>query len=277
MVSDERYLRKRFVKKLGYEPNFDNPVTFNEKVTARMIFERNSMHTALADKVAVRDLVLDKIGSRHVVPLIGIYKKFSDIDFNKLPNQFVLKCSHDSGSATICEDIANFNFKKIDKKINNCLKLNMYYRKREWHYKNIQPQILIEKYVPLYIDAGSLAKLTACRVHCFEGRAQYIEVDVSGADGKEYSNIYDPLWNIQPFTVDLKNNIPHKIVEPPQFKTMLNLSEKLCFKQGYSRVDFLLSVDDVFFSEITLTPNAGRMVITPTDWDKKLGELWQTR
>lgn len=152
----------------------------------------------------------------------------------------------------------------------------MYYRKREWHYKNISPMILAEYYVDLYRDPETQDMITTCRVHCFEGQPRYIEVDVQGNDGTEYSNIYDTTWLLQPFTVDLKDNTPKPIVKPVKINMMVELSEQLCLEYGYSRIDFLLSQDDVLFSEITLTPNAGRMVISPAEWDIKLGALWRS-
>lgn len=273
-VSDQKYLTKRFISKLGYTPNFCAPKSFNEKVTARMIFERSPLFTKLADKCAVRQLVSAKVGDAYFVPLIGIYKCFNEIDFEQLPDQFVLKCTHDSGSAMLCRDKNKFDVAAASTKIENHLKMNMYYRKREWHYKDIFPQILIENYIDLYVDPHSQSVITTCRVHCFEGKPEYLEIDVQDQQGQNYSNIYDTLWVLQPFQVDLKENSPIALAAPKQLQDIIELSRKLCFTYGYSRIDFLLSQDHVYFSEITLTPNAGRMVITPAEWDFKLGALW---
>ena len=275
-VSDQSYLTKRFIEKLGYQPNFNQPKSFNEKVTARMIFERNPLHTKLADKFAVRELISDKIGDSYFVPLLGVYKKFEEIDFDQLPEKFVLKCNHDSGSAIVCHDKSQFDIQKAQTKINHHLKMNMYFRKREWHYKDICPLILVEQFVDLCSDMESQLRLTTCRVHCFEGEPVYIEVDVQDAEGVEYSNIYDQSWVLQPFKVDLKENAPMCPKPPKTLAKMMELSKQLCFKYGYTRIDFLLTHDDIFFSEITLTPNAGRMVITPIEWDLKLGALWHS-
>ena len=273
-VSDRAYLTKRFICKLGYTPNFCSPESFNEKVTARMIFERSPIFTKLADKCAVRQLVSAKVGDAYFVPLVGVYKCIDEIDFDQLPNQFVLKCTHDSGSAMVCRDKSKFSVEAATAKIKNHLKMNMYFRKREWHYKDICPKVLVEQYVELYVDADSQSTITTCRVHCFEGRPEYLEIDVQDAQGNDYSNMYDTQWVLQPFRVDLKENSPSALAAPKQLQEIIRLSEKLCFSYGYSRVDFLLSQDHVYFSEITLPPNAGRMVITPVEWDLKLGSLW---
>lgn len=273
-VSDKAYLTKRFICKLGYIPDFYSPKSFNEKVTARMIFERSRLFTKLADKCTVRQLVSSKVGDAYFVPLIGIYKCIDEIDFKQLPDQFVLKCTHDSGSAIICRDKSKFSIEAAISKIKNHLQMNMYFRKREWHYKDICPKVLVEHYVELYVDPASQSTITTCRVHCFEGRPEYLEIDIQDAQGKDYSNIYDTQWQLQPFRVDLKDNSPLALAAPKQLQNIIQLSEKLCFAYGYIRVDFLLSQDHVYFSEITLTPNAGRMVITPVEWDFKLGSLW---
>ncbi|WP_436863256.1 ATP-grasp fold amidoligase family protein [Acinetobacter haemolyticus] len=275
-VSDKVYLTKRFICKLGYTPNFCSPKSFNEKVTARMLFERSPLFTKLADKCAVRELISTKIDEAFFVPLVGVYKCFDEINFEQLPNQFILKCTHDSGSAMVCRNKSGFDITAARAKITNHLKMNMYFRKREWHYKDICPQILIEHLIDLYIDPKSHSTITACRVHCFEGKPEFLEIDVQDNQGNDYSNMYNTDWELQPFRVDLKENSPSPLVKPQQLKDIIELSKKLCFTYGYSRIDFLLSQDHVYFSEITLTPNAGRMVITPAEWDFKLGSLWRS-
>lgn len=273
-VSDKQYLTKRFINKLGYIPNFDQPKSFNEKVTARMIFERDPLHTLLADKLAVREVISNKICSSHLVPLIGVYQSFNEIDFNRLPDRFVLKCNHDSGSAIVCNDKCQFDQRNAENKLTHHLKQNMYFRKREWHYKNIKPSILAEQYVELLIDQETKLTITTCRVHCFEGQPKFIEVDVQDSIKNEYSNIYDTSWTLQPFTVDLKSNSPAYLKKPARLSILIELSQTLCLKYGYSRIDFLISKNNIYFSEITLTPNAGRMVIEPKEWDMKLGSYW---
>ncbi len=273
-ISDQSYLTKRFIKKLGYKPNFNQPLTFNEKVTARMIYQRNTLHTLLADKLAVRNVISKNIHTKYLVPLIGSFKSFDEIDFNQLPNQFVLKCNHDSGSAIVCNNKNTFDIDHARTKLNKHLKQNMYFNKREWHYKNIKPVILIEQYINLYQDPITKLMITTCRIHCFENKAIFFEVDVLDTQNNEFSNIYDENWVLQPFTVDLKQNSPEALDKPNQLKELIKLAEDLCFVSGYSRIDFLIAQDQIYFSEITLTPNAGRMIISPPEWDIKLGTYW---
>ena len=275
-ISDERYLTKRFVKKLGYDPNFKQPKTFNEKVTARMIYDRCPFYTTLADKYLVREIVKNRIGEKYLVPMIGIYDDVDQIKFDELPSQFVLKCTHDSGSANVCLDKNKFDINQAKTRLKQCLGMNMYFRKREWHYKDIVPRIIVENFINLYVDQFTQSTITTCRVHCFEGQPKLIEIDIRGSDGVDYSNIYNTSWELQSFTVDGKNNFPMQIQMPLNLPKMVELASELCFKYTYSRVDFLLTQDEVYFSEITLTPNAGRMVIEPREWDETLGKYWQS-
>ena len=275
-ISDKNYLTKRFIKKLGYIPNFNHPRSFNEKVTARMIYERDSLYTRLADKLAVRDIISNNIDNKYMVPIIGSFKSFDQIDFNLLPEKFVLKCNHDSGSAIICCDKSTFNIEKAKLKLNKHLKQNMYFNKREWHYKDIIPTILIEQYVELHRNSNTQLTITTCRIHCFENKALFLEIDVQDDQKNDYSNIYNTDWVLQPFTVDLKRNSDFELDKPSRLQEVIELAEKLCLVQGYCRVDFLISQDQIYFSEITLTPNAGRMVITPSEWDLKLGSFWKS-
>lgn len=272
IISDQLYLKNKFVKKLGYVPNFKHPNSFNEKVNARILFDKSSQYTKLADKWFVRQSVAKKIGEQYLVPIIGCYDKISDIEFNQLPDKFVIKCTHDSGSAIICTNKSSFDFEKAKQKINHHLRKNMHVITREWHYKNIPPRIIIEKYIELFFDKNNVT-ITTCRVHCFESKVQYIEIDITNEKKIEFTNIYDINWVLQPFKVDNQENI--SICLPSFIHKVIELSEKLCLTYGYSRIDFLLSQNRIFFSEITLTPNAGRMVIIPLEWDFKLGQLWK--
>lgn len=273
LISDHRYLKKKFMKKLGYTPNFKHPQSFNEKINYRILFDRSPIYTKLADKYFIRQLVTNKIGEKYLVPIISVHKRVSGINLSDLPDKFVIKCTHDSGSAIICTNKSEIDIQQIKQKINQHLKKNMYVITREWHYHKLSPLLMIEQYIPLFID-DKKNKITACRNHCFEGKVKYIEIDIVNADGNEYTNVYDTKWILQPLKIDHKENTT--LTLPSHISETLELSEKLCLSYGYTRVDFLLSIDKIFFSEITLTPNAGRMPIKPIEWDYILGSLWYT-
>lgn len=272
VVPNHVYLKNKFIRNLGYQPNFTVPRSLNEKINARMLYDRNPIYTRLADKIKVRDYVTEKIGEQYLVPILYTYSHPDKIDPNVLPTRFVLKCNHDSGSSIICLDKSTFDLEKAQKKLAFHLKKNLYHVTREWHYKDIKPQVICEKYIDLFDTQHSMIP-TTCRIHCFHGQPHYAEIDISDAKGNEYINVYDTNWQLQPFTLE-EPNTPDNVKEPLQFQKMLNLAKILANDFVYCRVDFLMSDVELLFSEITFTPNAGRIPIKPQEWDYKLGALW---
>ncbi|MCO8051281.1 MULTISPECIES: ATP-grasp fold amidoligase family protein [Proteus] len=272
VLPDRVYLKNKFIRNLGYQPNFKIPTSLNEKINARMLFDRNPIYTRLADKIKVRDYVIEKIGPHYLVPIINTYSHPDEIDITQLPSRFVLKCNHDSGSTIICLDKATFDIEKAKKKLQFHLKRNLYPVTREWHYKNINAQIICEEYIDLF-DTQNPMIPTTCRLHCFNGQPHYAEIDISDTKGNGYINVYDTNWQLQPITLE-DPNTPKLIEKPTQFEIMLQLAAKLANGFNYCRVDFLMSENRLIFSEMTFTPNAGRIPIKPKEWDYKLGALW---
>ena len=272
-ISDLRYRKRKHQQEFHRVPDFENPQSLNEKINNRMIFERDPFFTMLADKIAVREYVKTKIGDDYLVPLLGCFERAELIDLNELPEQFVLKCSHDSGSAIICKNKHQFDERAAKKKLNAHLNKNMYYVTREWHYKNIKPYIICEKFIDVFGGEPLHLIPEVYRVHCFSGKAHIAEADFTDDMNNEYVNVYDPYWTILPLTMGY-NNSPHGIAEPDFYRHMITLAEKLAEGISYCRVDFIADKHQVFFSELTLTPCNGRIQICPVYWDYFLGELW---
>ena len=228
----------------------------------------------LADKLAVREYVASRTTRVKAVPLIGVYRRFSHIDFSTLPDQFVLKCNHDSGSTIICTNKNQFNYRQARKKLTLALKKNLYYTTREWQYKNITPVILCEPYVDLFNNADRNSTPEMLRIHCFHGVAHYVEADFTDDRGREFINVYDRHWNLQPFQMEYPNT-PVAPGEPKLFREALLAAQELAKGLDYCRVDLMLKSDEIYFSEITLSPKRGKLRITPLEWDTKLGDIWQ--
>lgn len=146
-ISDEKVLKRLFKARVGKELNLDNPCTFNEKLQWLKLYDRNSEYTAMVDKYAVKNWVANRIGEEYIIPTFGVWECFDEIDFNDLPNQFVLKCTHDSGGLVIVKDKGKLDKKYAKQKIEKCLKRNYYWLGREWPYKNVPPRIIAEKYM----------------------------------------------------------------------------------------------------------------------------------
>ncbi|HDS5351257.1 TPA: glycosyl transferase, partial [Enterobacter asburiae] len=149
LVTDLHFHTVRLKKSTGETPDINSPTTLSEKICHRLVYDHNNFYTMLADKLAVRAYVSSRTTRVKTVPLIGVYTRPSQIDFSILPDKFVLKCNHDSGSTIICTNKAQFNEKEACKKLSLALKKNLYYTTREWQYKNITPSILCEPFVDL--------------------------------------------------------------------------------------------------------------------------------
>ena len=146
-MPDEEYLKRRYKALMGRELNLENPLYFSEKLQWLKLYDRNPLYTTMVDKYAAKQYVAKIIGDQYIIPTIGVWDRFDDIDFSSLPNQFVLKCTHDSGGLVICRNKENFNKRLAKKKIERCLKQNYYWRGREWPYKDVKPRIIAEQYM----------------------------------------------------------------------------------------------------------------------------------
>lgn len=263
----------RLKKISGKEPDIKSPTTLSEKICHRLVYDRNDLYTTLADKLAVRKYVTSRTKRVKTVPLIGVYSKASQIDFTILPDKFVLKCNHDSGSTIVCKNKAQFNYREACKKLNLALKKNLYYTTREWQYKNITPMILCEPFIDLFDDADRNTTPEMLRIHCFHGVAHYVEADFTDNNGNGFINVYDRHWNLQPFQMEYPNTLVQP-GEPVLFRQALLASQELAAGIDYCRVDLMLKKHEIYFSEITLSPRRGKLTITPQEWDARLGKIW---
>lgn len=268
LLTDRDYRIRRFIEDFQRPPDLLSPKTFNEKVMCRMLGDRNPLFTELADKLKMRERVKHHVGEQYLVPLLGVYKNVDEIDFNNLPDQFVLKCNHDSGSIIICQDKKAFDIRKAKKKLTFCLKRNMYYSSREWQYKDIEPRILCETCL-VSQDKNAAYVASVYRTHCFNGQPAYVEVDFCDHSGGKHTGIYDTNWNLQPDSTD-----KFYISEPGCFREMLAVASALTMGIDYCRADFYIVDNRVYFSEFTFTPANGREKFYPEELDELLGSLW---
>jgi hypothetical protein len=272
-ISDEQYIKIVFKHSMGYTPDLKNPKTFNEKMQWLKLHDRKPVYSTMVDKYACRGYIADKIGSEYLVPMIGgPWKSADEIDFDSLPEQFVLKCNHDSGGVLVCQDKNKVDVEKIKNFFHKRLARNYYFGAREWPYKEIHPCIFAEK------NLGS--NLTDYRFYCFNGKAKLIYVYTSSQESDynrpepETCDIYDTDWN----RVNFRQASPpsNKGAEKPEeFSQMLSLAEKLSADTSFLRVDFYIVDHKVYFSELTLYPGCGLSKFTPPEWDEILGSWLQ--
>ncbi len=268
-LSDEKFIKKKFKVNMGYDLDLNNPQTFNEKLQWLKLYDRKPIYTTMVDKYAVKDYVANIIGKEYIIPTLGVYEKFEDIDFSKLPNQFVLKCTHDSGGLVIVKDKSKLDIEKAKKKINRCLKRNYYYSNREWPYKNVKPRIIAEKYM---VDESGY-ELKDYKFFCFDGKAElmFIAKDRGLRDEEIKFNFYDMNFNFLHFTRG-HPNFSGDTQKPKSFDKMKELAEVLSKNIPHVRIDFYDINGQIYFGEITFFPASGLMPFKPSEWDKKLGD-----
>lgn len=273
IIDDKTYRKNKFRKLFGTELNLNYPKTLNEKINYRMVFQRNDFFTTISDKIAVRDYIDKVLGKEYLIPVLSLHDNISVKDFDSLPQKFVIKCNHDSGSAIVCYDKQNLDKDKIIQHFRRHMKKNPYYTNREWQYKNIKPKIIVEKLIDVFEGRSKDITPEMFRIHCFHGVPHYIEADFTTSDGKEFLNIYNSKWQLQPFKLEFPNT-PYEIKQPATFNKMLKLARKIAVDFDYCRLDLMSGEEKIYFSEITLTPESGQLKFHPREWDEQLGKLW---
>lgn len=249
--------------------NLKNPKTFNEKMQWLKLYDRKNEYSDMVDKYQAKIYVKNQIGDDYIIPTIGIYDNFNDIDFEKLPNEFVMKCTHDSSGIVICEDKKKLNIEIAKKKINDALSHNYYLNGREWPYKNIKSRIIIEK----YLKNDSTNDLKDYKFFCFNGIVKYFKIDFDRYTNHR-ANYYDRNGNLMNFGEKIcPPDYNKKISMPLNLNKMIELAETLSKNNYFLRVDFYEVNGKIYFGELTFYPASGFGRFIPNEWDIKLGEL----
>ncbi|MCD8396884.1 MAG: hypothetical protein LUD12_06855, partial [Lachnospiraceae bacterium] len=252
----------------GYQMNFKNPSTLNEKIQWLKLYDSTPIKTKLADKYAVRGWVKEKLGEDVLIPMIGIYECYEDIDFAHFPDQFVLKMSHGCGMNQIVTDKNSFSVNASRKKFDYWRKV--YYgldERQELHYRDIPHRIIAETYLE---DLSGY--LTDYKVYCFNGTPVFIQV-IKNRFGQSEMSFYDCNWNVMPFYHSYYNKGDGKDPRPEQLEQMVYMSSQLA--EGFSlvRVDwYLIGSKQIYFGEMTFTPASGARHWLPDGYDRILGE-----
>lgn len=264
---DKIYLKLTYYSRIKRSLNFNNPISFNAKLQWLKIYDRNSMYTKLCDKYEVREYIGRKLGEQYLIPLLGVYNNFSEINFEELPDRFVLKCTHDSGGVIICKDKSQFNIEDAKKKMNRWLKRNYYYSTREWPYKNIKPRIICEQYM---VDESG-TELKDYKLMCFNGKVKCSFVCLNRNSKKGLNvDFYDMDWKLMPFERHYHNS-GRIIPKPKNFDKMIKIAEELSKDIPFVRVDLYEINGQVYFGELTLYPGSGFQEFTPESYDYLLG------
>ena len=259
--------------RLGKLLNLKKPQTFNEKLQWLKLHNRKPEYTMMVDKYEVKNYIAEKIGEEYIIPTLGVWDRFEDIDFDGLPDQFVLKCTHDSGGLVIVRNKTKLDPAAAQKTIERALKNNYYIYGREWPYQNIKPRIIAEQYMSNTGTVDDTAELTDYKCMCFHGQVEYVFA-ITGRYSEHGRKIviYDREWKKQPFGRDEKVCV-EEVAQPRNLEKMLQLAECLSKGVPFLRVDFYEVAGRVYFGELTFFPGSGMEKFYPEEWDLKLGEL----
>ena len=267
LIPDSLWIRIQFRRKVGFWPNLKNPKTFNEKLQWLKLHDRNPLYTKLVDKYEVKSIVAEKIGDEYVIPTLGVWDKFDDIVFDELPNQFVLKCTHDSGGLFVVKDKSKLDLVVARKTINRCLKMNYYWALREWPYKNVRPRIIAEK----YMEDESGYELKDYKIFCFNGVPKALFIATDRGVHKTKFDFFDVNLNHIPMKQHYPNNPNIRIPDPEGIKKMFELARVLTKDFRHCRADFYDINGKIYFGELTFSHFSGMQAMEPAEWDEKFG------
>lgn len=272
IFSDKTYLKILYNAYTKKHLNLDNPVTFTEKLQWLKLHNTSELCTQMVDKYGVREFVREKMGEEYLIPLLGVWERFDDIDFDSLPDKFVLKCTHDSGSVVVCRDKSLLDKKKARRKLEKGLKRNYFWRGREYPYKNVPPRIIAEQYT---VDEND--ELNDYKFFCFDGEPKMLfyasERFTPGAGGVKFDYYDMELNHLDIQSYGNLNAKPENYLKPfPEFEKMKELAKILSSGFTHVRVDLYLVKGCIYFGEMTFHHDGGFVPFIPEKWDKILGD-----
>ena len=261
------YLNMVYKIKTGKKLNLKKPVGFNEKLNWLKVNDIHPEYTDYADKIKVREIVKEKLGEDICFPLLGQWDRYEDIDFDALPEKFVLKCNHDSASVTIVKDKSQIDHKKLAKFYNGRLKLNVYTIGREYPYKEIKPQIIAEK----YMTPEGETDINDYKFFCFNGKPEIMFIATERNVDCKF-DFFDMHFN----HLDIENIHPQSgkdIEKPATFEQMKEIATKLSQGMKFVRIDLYEIEGKIYFGEFTFFHGGGFWLFNPPEWERKLGDM----
>lgn len=266
LIPDKLYLQMLYRRVFNKKLDLENPQGYNEKLFWLKLYDRRPEYTTMVDKYAVKQYVADRIGEEYVIPTLGVWNKPEDIEWEKLPDQFVLKCTHDSGGLVICRDKEKLDIQSAMKKLRKSLKTNYYKAGREWPYKNVPRRIIAEK----YMEDKSVGELPDYKFFCFDGVVKALFIGTERGTGDVKFDYYDADFN----HLDLVQIHPMSgkdLPKPQHFEKMKELASKLSKGLPQVRVDFYNINGDIYFGELTFFHHGAVIPFHPESWDYTFG------
>lgn len=266
VIPDRFFVPFQYKMATGQRLNLNDVSTFNEKIQWMKLFDKNPAYPIIVDKYKVRRYVSERIGGEYLIPLLGHWNSLDEINIDILPEQFVIKCNHDSGGISICQDKRKYDWNSEKRRLSIHVHQNHYYLSREWAYKEVKPCIIAEK----YMKDDKTGELRDYKFFCFNGEPKYVQVDFNRfVDHKR--NIYDINWNFVNLTIKCQNDSSRIIEKPEEFETMIKVAKELSMGLPQVRVDLYSVNGKVYFGELTLYHGSGFEKFTPDEYGQEFG------
>ena len=269
-MPDEPYLKLMYYAHLGRKLDLKNPASCTEKIQWLKLYDRKSRYAAMVDKYEAKKVIAEAIGEEYIVPNLGIWDHPQDIDFDSLPERFVLKATHDSGTVVVCIDKSQLNISDVKNKLSRALEQDYYYWGREWPYKNVKPRIIAEE----YLEDTQTKELRDYKWYCFQGVPKLMAIFCGRQAGATTADYFDGCFRHEDMTwgYPIAERIPEK---PASFEKMKELAAKLSEDVPFLRVDFYEVNGKPYVGELTFFDGSGFDVIEPSEWDTIIGD-WIT-
>ena len=270
LFSDKTYIKLAYRLRMGRNLNLKSPITFTEKLQWLKLYDRNPIYTKMVDKGYAKEYASAILGPEYIIHTIGEWDNPNVIDWEKLPDSFVLKTTHGGGGegVIICPEKSSINQESIISKLNRCLKQDIFLSSREWPYKNVKKRIIAEEMI--CVPEGE--ELMDYKFFCFNGQVKFFKVDF-GRFQEHHANYYDVNGNILPFgEIRFRPIHDHKIAIPDKLSEMISLAEKIAIDKPFIRVDFYYIKGKILFGEMTFYPAGGFGKFTEDKWDYIIGE-----
>lgn len=266
-VPDKWYVKLEYRCLMGKRLDLKHPQTFNEKLQWLKIYDRRPEYTTMVDKYAVKQYVADRIGAEYIIPTLGVWDRPELIEWDGLPDKFVLKCTHNSGGLVICKDKKKLDKDAAIKKLSGALERDYYLASREWPYKNVPRRIIAEQ----YLEDATIADLRDYKFFCFNGKMRVFKIDFDRQTGHK-ANYFDRNGKLIPYGEKVCPPQKDKqLVIPQNFEEMIKVVEKLSEALPFGRIDFYNVKGKIYFGEITLFPAGGFGAFTDEIFDYELG------
>lgn len=267
ILSDSTYLKLVFKHRMGYRLNLENPRTFSEKLQWLKLYDKHPEYSRLVDKVEAKEYVASIVGEKYVIPTYGVWNSIDDVDWNSLPEKFVIKATNDSGGVVVCKDKSLLDINKAKAKLKGLGARDYTKYNKEYPYHTVPHRFIAEK----YLEDESGFELKDYKIFCFDGKPKFLYVASGRQKHDTRFDFYDINFNHLP-VVNGYPNADVSPIKPANFEEMLDVAAKLSKGFPHIRVDLYNCNGKIYFGELTFFHFSGTTPFEPQEWDYKFGE-----